>query len=495
MQTLQNDSVLQGGKYKIKKVLGQGGFGITYLAENTLLDGKVAIKEFFFKEYCDRDETTSHVTIGTSGNRDIVERFKQKFIKEARTIFRLDHPNIVRILDIFEENATAYYVMEYVEGVNLNDLVKQRGAIPENEAKEYVKAIGDALEYMHGRRMNHLDVKPSNIMKRESDGRVFLIDFGVSKQYDSVTSEGTTTTPVGVSKGYSPNEQYVIGGVQSFSPQSDVYSLAATMFKLLTGITPPEAALVIDEGIPVCELEKRHVSLSVIEAIKNAMQTKSKRTQSIKAFLNSIESDTIVEDSDNTIFINARENYKSDESDAISSNLEEELEDDSTRYKWIAIVVGGLILIAIVFGYSMMGDDSEKIKEEQQIEGKVNTVENATIVLTKGHESKRNFVYTGEVDADGLPHGKGTGQYPETKSSGSCTFTGIYEHGLTSEGEMVFKSGAKYKGTFTDGYFNKGTWWDQDGFYFNGSFRDGKPYNGIWYTPEGREDGKIVNGK
>ena len=108
MQSLKINSTLQGGKYKIIAMLGQGGFGITYLAENTMLDGKVAIKEFFFKDYCNRDEETSHVTIPTEGNREIVERFKTKFIKEARTIFKLNHPNIVRILDIFEENGTAF---------------------------------------------------------------------------------------------------------------------------------------------------------------------------------------------------------------------------------------------------------------------------------------------------------------------------------------------------------------------------------------------------
>lgn len=97
MQHLKPNTTLQSGKYKIEKVLGQGGFGITYLAENTMLDGKVAIKEFFFKEYCNRDETTSHVTIPTEGNREVVNRFKLKFIKEAKTIFRLNHQERQRL--------------------------------------------------------------------------------------------------------------------------------------------------------------------------------------------------------------------------------------------------------------------------------------------------------------------------------------------------------------------------------------------------------------
>lgn len=289
MQTLQPQTTLQSGKYKIISTLGQGGFGITYLAENTMLDGKMAIKEFFFKEYCDRDESTSHVTIPTSGNREIVERFKLKFIKEARTIFKLNHPNIVGIHDIFEENGTAYYVMDYIEGESLGDMVKRRGAIPEAEALGYIKEVGKALSYIHSEKMTHLDIKPGNIMRRAKDGRILVIDFGVAKQYDTVTDKGTTTTPVGISAGYSPSEQYKKNGVGEFSPQSDVYALAATLFKLLTDNTPPEAMEVQDDGLPVDELRAKGVSRHVIKAIESAMQSRSKRTQSVDAFMTALD--------------------------------------------------------------------------------------------------------------------------------------------------------------------------------------------------------------
>ena len=125
MSTLSADTTLQNGKYRIISTLGQGGFGITYLAENTMLEGKVAIKEFFYKEYCDRDADTRHVTVPTSGNRDVVDRFKQKFVKEARTIFKLPHPNIVRILDVFEENGTAYY-----DGLHRGRIAERNGGAP-----------------------------------------------------------------------------------------------------------------------------------------------------------------------------------------------------------------------------------------------------------------------------------------------------------------------------------------------------------------------------
>ena len=287
MDALQPDSTLQSGKYRIIKKLGQGGFGITYLAENTLLEGKVAIKEFFFKEYCERDNATCHVTIPTSGNREIVECFKQKFIKEAKTIFRLNHPNIVRIHDVFEENDTAYYVMDYIEGESLGDMVKRRGAIPEAEALGYVKDAASALEYIHSKNINHLDINPDNLMKRKEDGRIIVIDFGVAKQYAAVISEGCT--PECISHDYSPVELYRKNREQTFSPQSDVYALAATLFKLLTGNTPPEAIEVLGEGLPVAELQEKHISRSVISAIAMAMKGRHERTQSIVEFVSNLE--------------------------------------------------------------------------------------------------------------------------------------------------------------------------------------------------------------
>lgn len=116
MQQLSIGTLLQGGKYRIERVLGQGGFGITYLAVQSLLERKVCIKEFFYREYCERDEETSHVTLGTQSNQELVERFLNKFLKEARTISQLEHANIIHIHDIFKENNTAYYVMDYIEG-------------------------------------------------------------------------------------------------------------------------------------------------------------------------------------------------------------------------------------------------------------------------------------------------------------------------------------------------------------------------------------------
>ena len=121
MQGLRPGSFLRNQTYRIEKVLGQGGFGITYLATDMNLDRKVAIKEFFPKDYCDRNETTSHVTLGTRSNTEFVSRLKAKFLKEARNIAKFEHPGIIRIHAAFEENNTAYYIMDYIEGHSLSE--------------------------------------------------------------------------------------------------------------------------------------------------------------------------------------------------------------------------------------------------------------------------------------------------------------------------------------------------------------------------------------
>ena len=237
--------MLRHDTYRIERILGQGGFGITYLATDLCLKRKVAIKEFFPKDYCGRETATSHVTLGTQNANEFVNKLKAKFLKEARTIAKFDHPGIIKIHAAFEENNTAYYVMDYIEGESLSEIVKRFGALPETKAVEYISKVGEALEYVHARKINHLDIKPANIMVRRSDDNPILIDFGLSKQYDSSGNQ-TSTTPTGISHGYAPMEQYNDGGVHEFSPQTDIYSLGATLYYILSGITPPNATKLIE---------------------------------------------------------------------------------------------------------------------------------------------------------------------------------------------------------------------------------------------------------
>lgn len=321
---LSKGTLLQNGKYRIENVLGQGGFGITYLARQEILEREVCIKEFFMRDFCNRSETNSSVTLGTTANRELMERYLNKFIKEARTIAALEHPNIIHIHDIFKENDTAYYVMDYIEGESLAEMVKRRGPLPEEEAVTYIRSVADALKYVHERSINHLDVKPGNIMVRHSDSRVFLLDFGLSKQYDTAGNQ-TSSTPLGISHGFAPIEQYSPEGIKAFSPQTDIYSLGATLYYLITGATPPPASELFAselEGFPST------VSASVKEAVGQAMKPQKKeRPQSVDDFLSLLPQNGQPESSVQTAF---QESAKTEQPTSVAEEETSLLQDVKT---------------------------------------------------------------------------------------------------------------------------------------------------------------------
>lgn len=279
MEHLQQNTTLQGGKYRIERVLGQGGFGITYLAVQTSLERNVAIKEFFMKDFCSRDNTKL-----TTGSTKIVEQCRKKFIKEARNLARLSHPNIIGVIDIFEENDTVYYVMPYLTGGSLEDYVKTHGPLSESEAMKYVRQIASALKYMHEEEhICHYDVKPANILL-DNKGNAVLIDFGISKNYDASGHE-TTTTPIGMSEGYAPIEQYQ-QNVEEFSPVSDVYALGATLYFLLHGKRPVPA---IHRASGTELMISEQFSQEIKDIINSSMKvSKRERANSVDVFLKEV---------------------------------------------------------------------------------------------------------------------------------------------------------------------------------------------------------------
>ena len=283
MQQLTQGTLLHGGTYKIEKVLGQGSFGITYLAEHTKLAKKVAIKEFFMKELNSRGEDGS-ITGMSDGS--LSQNYCQKFQKEAINLSRLDHPNIVRVTDSFSENGTFYYVMDYIEGQNLNDYVKSH-YVDAEDAVSIIKSVADALIYMHEEKhMLHLDLKPSNVMRR-NDGHVFLIDFGLSKHYGNDGQPETSTTIGLGTAGYAPIEQANRAKTGEFRPTIDVYALGATLYKLLTRETPPDASvLVSDEELLTNKLREKKVPNNLIKVVTESMcPNVKKRIQSVREFV------------------------------------------------------------------------------------------------------------------------------------------------------------------------------------------------------------------
>ena len=279
-------TLLKGGTYRITRFIGSGGFGCTYEALHTELEERVAIKEFFVKNFCNRDETTSRVSVATQSQRALIEKLRSKFKDEAKAMFRLRHPGIVRVSDVFEENGTVYYVMDFIEGRSLQAIVEEEGRLPEHRALKYVRQVADALRYIHGHNRLHLDVKPGNIMVDSSDNAI-LIDFGASKQYDEENGENTSTL-VGKTPGYAPLEQ-MSNKVVRFFPATDIYALGATLYKLLTGVTPPDAAMLASGGEELSPLPFT-VSGNTRRAVSSAMSLKKDdRPQDIGDFLNILD--------------------------------------------------------------------------------------------------------------------------------------------------------------------------------------------------------------
>lgn len=289
---LKNGTLLKNGTYRIERALGHGTFGITYLATaKYYADGnlgrrevemQVAIKEFFMDNLNTRSSNGSRVE-GSSGTLFI--NYRKKFRKEAENLGKLSHPHIVKIFDVFDENDTSYYVMEYLGGTNLDDYIKFSGRINENEAISIISQIGAALDYMHSNKMLHLDVKPKNVM-HSHNSFVHLIDFGLSKQY-SANDEPETSTTIGLgTPGYAPLEQGQGKKDGTFPVTVDVYALGATLFKMLTGMLPPEATVVLNDGFPREELIRAGVSLPTAKAIEKAMSpAKRNRYQSVNEFI------------------------------------------------------------------------------------------------------------------------------------------------------------------------------------------------------------------
>lgn len=281
-------------KYQITRTIGQGGFGITYKGIwHTEVKGSlgaiktevpVCIKEYFFKDYCYRDADDSSVKVHSQTGNLLFNKFKEKLIKEAKILSDVHHPHIVNVLEVFEENNTAYIAMEYIDGNSLKNRLDKNGFFSESEALFYIRQIGEALDFVHAKNILHLDVKPSNILI-DANGDARLIDFGVSRRFD-VGEEDTSTTLLTLSKGFASIEQYDNEGIQNFSPCPDIYSLGATCYNLLTGKIPTESILRVTRALIQPSDWNKQISAQTEAVILKAMAiTPEDRYQSVKEML------------------------------------------------------------------------------------------------------------------------------------------------------------------------------------------------------------------
>lgn len=232
------------GRYVIQEVLGQGGFGITYLGIDKLYGNKVAIKEYYPQEIAMRKaQYEDVVTVTSIEEKNNYDKGKKRFLDEAQVMARFNkNEGIVKILDFFEANNTAYIVMEYLEGITLKQYLGKYGVLQFRNLIEMMLPLLEALIEIHSQGLIHRDISPDNIMVQHN-GKLKLMDFGAARDY---TESGNKSLTVILKPGYAPPEQYQTHGVQG--PWTDIYALCATIYKCLTGITPPDAiARVMDD--------------------------------------------------------------------------------------------------------------------------------------------------------------------------------------------------------------------------------------------------------
>ena len=360
MQHLQPNTTLQGGKYRIERVLGQGGFGITYLATLVSSNRQVAIKELFIgvRGQAINDRRGNQVVVTNSANQQSFNQQKAKFKKEALRLANLNHPNLVKVHEFFEENGTAYYVMDYIEGESLRTKLNREGVLSESLVLKYLQQLLPALETAHKQNIWHLDIKPENIMV-DRYGHAYLIDFGASKHVEP-NSTLTTSLALAYTPGYCPPElldlsnetpEYYLQAIKDIGPWTDIYALGATIYNLLTDSIPPSKRRLDKEGRRAFSFPS-NVSSSTRDLIVWMMKPdREDRPQSIRGLLVKLSSteETLVENPiKETNFGSTNQSSKDSNRDKKFNANVLEHNDNSSLWKYVIVA---LLVGAMVAGY------------------------------------------------------------------------------------------------------------------------------------------------
>lgn len=335
---LQPGTTLCGGKYVIKKKIGEGGFGITYKAIQTGLNRTVCIKEYFPAGKCTR--ATHARTVIVQGASDAVyEKYRAAFVKEAKMLATLHHPNIVEVIDVFDENNTSYMVMDYIEGRTLQSIVDQSGPIPYPEAVNYIAQVTNAVDYLHQRHILHRDIKPDNIMIT-ADYKAILIDFGSAREFEQDKTQMHTSM---LTHGYAPTEQYTANSRKG--SYTDIYAIGATMYFILTGQVPVEAAARLTEPMPSPQELVPDIPDEANRTILKAMQLKAEnRHQTVQEFMDDLR--------------NVRPSVLVDETIGGSAT--------SNKKLWILAGVCGLLVIGLL-GFLVLKPGDSGVTSERAV--------------------------------------------------------------------------------------------------------------------------------
>lgn len=529
-QALQPGTMLNGGEhpYKVVRVLGQGGFGITYLVSGRLRVGTInvtvqfAVKEFFVKACCFRDEDGTTM-LCTPGMLNEVTADLKAFVNEGKRLQQVCQlsPHIVNVNEVFEANGTAYYVMEYLDGGDLRTLIRGRGnPLNEEEMMTILRPVANAVQILHKHKMLHLDIKPENIVMRSGAGeqgeRVpVLIDFGISIHFDRRGNPTTKSTGQGTSRGYSPMEQYA--AINRFAPALDIYALSATCYYMLTG-RDPAMAFDIKPGEIASDLRECGVSEPVMQAVAHGMAPLSHdRPATVEALLEQFETALTARASQPTsatqVSLQQQDQSKPQNEETVDSNPTlrlSQVEGNSRvdtaglwpKLKRPLILAGSVLVVAVVaFSVARMMSHSTHSDSTPATDSLTAQVENEppaphTITVTDitvhdypNQATWGDYTYSGEVMSDkpNIPNGKGKGVY-NVGSGVTAEYEGSYVNGVREDSAAVYKwsNGDSYTGSFVDDRFGKGTHVRSNGDSYTGTFKDGQYYNGTYRYSTGQ---------
>jgi len=504
--------------YRIEGHLSSGGFGNTYVARHKYFDEQYAVKEFFMKGVSQRDGNNTTVSVSNPLNQEQFDEQKNKFRKEAQRLRRLHNPHIVAVNDLFDENGTAYYVMEYVDGESLADRLKRTGKpLSEAEVRDLLPQILDALEEVHNHNIWHLDLKPANIMVTR-DGNVKIIDFGASKQLRA-GGGATTTTALCYTPGYAPREQMeqTESSKSNIGPWTDFYALGATLYNLLTNRKPPMPLDIDDKGNDAFTFESSTSSQMRTLVTRLMKPNRRERPQNVSAIRPLLPTDTpsispklstpsVSSDRDNTTeatLLTPSDDKKATTKKAITKKEPSTSSKDDSSSKSIspAKAVCALVLMIALFEVFLL------------LINKDNTVKNKEF-----SNGLFEYSYTGPVKND-LPNGKGFAIINSPTEVRGNTYEGNFVDGdfvddnynydeedlfamVDSmpyyEGDAIYKytNGDVYHGSFKHNRFNAGTLTQaRDSAYFVGYFRNNETYNGEWYDKSGKMILIVKNGE
>lgn len=486
--------------YNIEKMLGRGGFGITYLATAEEFVGNIpqitqyTIKEFCISDICIRQQDGSIIV--PDRDQEDFDSSKSDFLHEAERLHAMHHEGIVPVNEVFEANGTAYYVMQYLGEKSLVKYVKEKGGcLSEDEAIHIAMSIGNALEYLHQQKVTHLDVKPENVMMlQRRNGRLLpvLIDFGLACHYKKNGSSTSKHSATGITDGYSPLEQYA--GIERFSPEADIYALGATLYFMLTGKAPLKAADMSAQYL--FKTLPDGLSDEVVETLRKSMEKMAeRRIKSIAEFSKLLsKEDEVIEGGNVTLRRRTTSTKKS-----TSSNR------NMMKYGLIGMGVIIVLLFAIllipsskekkgtvvqtdatdttIIQQTEAGSQStpnaqtpEKIENNQ--ESQVQTIQTSQTISSSSQSASNNSANNNSTSSTGqsttensqrnylnLGYAIWRGPVKNGKPNGDGTMTFNSSHRIDSRDPAgnIAEAGDYISGTYVNGHLDQGTWHKSSG--------------------------------